>query len=216
LESTVERMCTTFEKAAAAVQKSRNNGKVTDVSWNVDELDWFSKNSYNMAIKNISTWSPRQSLRMLTSCIIFMDCYPTDIGEQMSEDLALRKMFCEFSAATALVSLAREEDNIEIQLQDYLSLRKHVDCFDNLLQAKLDKMGQDADQDLRRKFSILAAFDFEAACRLKAWESLSEVIYKAEVCKNSQIYEVMADCILCSQAPTNGSFSISPKVKETC
>jgi hypothetical protein len=175
-----------------------------DSFWDVRELDWFSKNSYNLAIKNLSIWSPRHSLRMLTCCIAFIDHYPKDISDQVSDDLCLRKMFCEFSATTALLGLARGEDNIEVQLQDYLNLRKHADSFDALLQEKLGKLGEVAEEDLMRKLSILIAFDFEAACHLKAWDDLFEVITKADCCKSHRVYELMADCILCSQAPTQG------------
>jgi hypothetical protein len=182
--------------------------KVTgpDSVWEVRELDWFSKNSYNLVIKNLSTWTPRHSLRMLTCCIAFIDHYPKDISDQISEDLCLRKMFCEFSAVTALLALARGEDNIETQLQDYLNLRKHVDSFDALLQEKAGKLGEDAEEDLLRKLSILIVFDFEAACHLKAWDDLHEIIIKSDCCKSPRVYELMSDCILCSQAPTQGSF----------
>ena len=180
-----------------------------DNLWNVRELDWFSKNSYNLVIKNVSTWQPRHSLRVLTCCIAFIDHYPKDISDQISEDLCLRKMFCEFSATTALVALARGEDNIEIQLQDYLHLRKHVDSFDSLLQDRMGKLGDEAEDDLFGKLSVLLAFDMEAACHLKAWDDLPEIILKAVICKSSRLYELMADCILCSQAPTPGkSFDI--------
>lgn len=131
-----------------------------------------------------------------------MDQYPKDLNEQASEDLPLRKMFCAFSSATALISLARAEDNIEIQMQDYLTVRKHVDSFDSLLQEKVGSMNEDMEQDLRRKLSILAAFDFESACRLKAWDDLGEAVLKADACKSAQVYEIMADIILCSEAPT--------------
>jgi hypothetical protein len=191
--------------AASSMRKSVGPNTV----WDVRELEWFSKNSYNLVIKNISTWSPRHSLRMLTCCIAFIDHYPKDISDQISDDLCLRKMFCEFSATTALVALARGEDNIEVQLQDYLNLRKHIDSFDSLLQGKMGKLGDDAEEDLLRKLSILIVFDFEAACHLKAWDDLGEIILKAEICKNQRVYELMADCILCSQAPTQGSLPIS-------
>lgn len=133
-----------------------------------------------------------------------MNQYPKDLGEQVYEDLSLRKMFCAFSAATALVSLARGEDNIENQMQDYLNVRKHVDTFDILLQEKVENINEDMEADLRRKLSILAAFDFEAACRLKAWDDLGESVLKADACKSAQVYEIMADIILCSEAPTPG------------
>lgn len=136
-----------------------------------------------------------------------MDQYPTGLTEQASEDLSLRKMFCAFSSATALISLARAEDNIQIQMQDYLTIRKHVDSFDSLLQEKIGSMNEDMEQDLRRKLSILAAFDFEAACRLKAWDDLGEAVLKADACKSAQVYEIMADIILCSEAPTASKYN---------
>lgn len=133
-----------------------------------------------------------------------MNQYPTDLSEQTLEDLSLRKMFCAFSAATALISQARAEDNIEQQMQDYLNVRKHVDTFDVLLQEKVNDMNEDMEQDLLWKLSILAAFDFEAACRLKAWDDLGEAVLRADACKSAQVYEIMADIILSSEAPTPG------------
>lgn len=181
--------------------------KSSDAISLVAELDWFSKNSYNFAIKNISIWTPHQLLRMLVSCIALIDLYPTSISEQVSDDLSLRKLFCEFSASTALVALARGEDTIEIQLQHYLNLRKHVDSYDKLLLEKLDKLEEGPADDLLQKLAILIAFDFEAACQLKAWDDINEVVRRAETCKNSRVYEVMADCILSCKAPTMGNAS---------
>ena len=176
----------------------------SEALWTVAELDWFSKSSYNLSIDHLSNWAPRHSLRMLQCCIAFIDHHPRDLSEHISDDLSLRKMFCEFSAATALVALARGEDNTEAHFQDYLNLRKHVASFDNLLQNKLEKMEERPAQDLLQKLSVLIAFDFEAACQLKAWDDLGEVILRAEICKEMRVYELMADCILCSQPPTEG------------
>lgn len=142
---------------------------------------------------------------MLLCCITFIDAYPRDISEQVSEDLSLRKMFCEFSAVVALITLARGEDNMEIQLQHYLNLRKHVESFDNQLQEKLGRMEEGPAQDLLQKLAALVAFDFEAACQLKAWDNLGEIILKAEICKSMRVYGLMADCILSIRAPTQGT-----------
>lgn len=190
------------------MHKAPRIAQSTETLWTVAELDWFSKNSYNLSVEHLSSWSPRHSLRMLQCCIAFIDQYPADISEQISDDLSLRKMFCEFSAATALIVLARGEDHIETCLQHYLILRKHVASFDFLLQNKLEKMEDRPAQDLLQKLSVLIAFDFEAACRLKAWDELGEVILRAEVCKELRVYELMADCILCSQPPTDGKYRL--------
>lgn len=186
------------------MRKSNVTAQGPETSWTVPELDWFAKNSYNIAIMNISKWNPRSILRMLICCIAFIDQYPNEIDGQISEDLTLRKIFCEFSAATTLVSLARGEDVVEDQLQYYLNLRKHVDAFDNLLQEKLRKLEDDPAQDLLQKLAVLLGFDFEAACQLKAWATIGEVLRKAELCRNLRVYELMADCILSSNAPSPG------------
>lgn len=48
--------------------------------------------------------------------------------------------------------------------------------FRTRLQEQLDRLEGGAKDDLLRKHSSLLAFDFEAAARLKAWESLGELI----------------------------------------
>ncbi|KAH8599135.1 meiosis protein SPO22/ZIP4 like-domain-containing protein [Bisporella sp. PMI_857] len=199
-DANVERLCKLFEGAIHAVKKPPT--VKSENIWTVLELDWFSKNSYNLAIKHMPTWHPRHLVRMLTCCIDFINRHPDDAGTQLSEDLSLRKMFCEFSITTALVALARGEDDIELSLQEYLRLRKHVESYDALLQEKLPKMPERPYQDLLQKLSILLAFDFEAVCQLKNWNALSEIIAKAEACKNAKAYEIMADCILCANPPT--------------
>jgi hypothetical protein len=197
------------------MKKTRSKVQIAEAIWTIPELDWFSKNSYNLAIKHLSIWSPRHSLRMLISCIEFIEQYPKDMSEPASDDLSLRKMFCEFSSATALVALARGEDVIETQLQNYLSLRKHVNGFDCILHDKLEKLEEGPRQDLLQKLAILLGFDFEAACKLKAWDDLGEIILKVASCNDARVYELMADCILSSKAPTQGLWHDPSSVAET-
>jgi hypothetical protein len=78
--------------------------------------------------------------------------YPNDIDQQTSDDLSLRQMFCHFLATVLLIALARAEDNIEVQLQDYLIIRKHVDSFDTGLQEKLEKLEEGPAEDLIKNF----------------------------------------------------------------
>ncbi|APA16318.1 hypothetical protein SS1G_14347 [Sclerotinia sclerotiorum 1980 UF-70] len=193
----IEKLCVLFEKALHVIQKSFNRE-----IWTLVELEWFSRNSYNLSLKYLSTWDPTHSLRMLACCIGFTDRYPQDIGEDAYEDVTLRKMFCNFCAATTFVSIARAEQNLEKQLQFYLDLRKHVTSFDRLLQEKIEKLEVEITEDLLQKLSVLLAFDFEAACKLKDWDGLGEIIIKAGVCKSMRVYELMADCILSCEAPT--------------
>lgn len=155
-------------------------------------------------MKHAADWEPRKVLRILQSCITFIGLYPKDIDQQISDDLSLRLIFCHFLATILLISLARAEDNIEAQLQDYLTIRKHVDSFDTALQQRLEKLEEGPAVDLIKKLSILLAYDFEAAVRLKKWDDLPGIILKADICKSTKLFELMADCILCCEAPVNG------------
>jgi hypothetical protein len=178
-----------------------SEGKMFDST----ELNWFSKNAYNLALKFSAEWDPLNILRLLQSCIKFIELYPSDISQQLADDLSLRLIFCHFLATVLLISLARMEDNVEAQLQYYLMIRQHVRSYDTNLQEKLDKLEDGPAEDLLNKLSILLAYDFEAAARLKAWDDLTGVILKAEACKSMKVYELMADCILCCGAPIHGT-----------
>ncbi|RKF74152.1 Sporulation-specific protein 22 [Golovinomyces cichoracearum] len=204
----VEKICAAFESvltwaiAASSIYQVRCSTKSVDHFWTLDEHEWFSKNSYNLAIKHLSDWYPKQIVRLLKSCLVFIDQHLSGVNEQVSDDLSLRKLFCEFSVTTALIVLARAEDNIETRLQNYLEIRRHVASFETVLKTKEETIDEQMTQDLNRKLSILVSFDFEAACQLKAWDDLWKIILKANASKNSRVYEIMADCILCADVPT--------------
>lgn len=174
--------------------------------YNTNELEWFSKNSYNLALKYTSTWNPRHVLRMLHCCTIFIDLHKFEISEERAADLSLRRIFCDYLAVVLLVGLARGGDNIEVQLQDYLTIRKHVNNYDAILQSKLEKLEEAPAQDLLQKLSILIAFDFEAAIQLKNWDDLSGIILKGNVCKSMKLYTLMADCILSCDASAESEY----------
>lgn len=49
--------------AASQAKRSRNSKE--DHSFSLTELDWFSKNSYNLALRSSAEREPRQTLRLL-------------------------------------------------------------------------------------------------------------------------------------------------------
>lgn len=125
----------------------------------------------------------------------------------MASDLALRAIFCNFLIASALVALARAEDNVEQQLQDYLVLRKHVVVADVDIQLRLQDRNMDevSAQDLVDKLAQLLAFDFEAAVALKKYSELRDTVVKASQCQNLETFKAMADCALRSCLPVEGN-----------
>ncbi|KAL8797191.1 MAG: hypothetical protein Q9195_000658 [Heterodermia aff. obscurata] len=140
------------------------------------ELDWFSRNCYNLAVKACAEWEPRETQRLISTSLKFLDLYPPDMDSDVLADLSLRRLFCDFLSASLLIVMARGEDNIECQLQHYLGVRGVASDFRKRLPEQLERLQAGAKDDLLKKNTTLLAFDFEAAARLKAWDSLEQLI----------------------------------------
>lgn len=181
----------------AAVQREPKdtNGNIL---FDVKELEWFCQNAYNLGLKHASEWNLRSIVQVLTACSALISRFPDDVGAEQASDLNLRSIFCNFLISSALVALARAEDNLEQQLQDYLVARKHIDQADQGIQLQLQSQNIDraSSTDLLAKLAHLLAFDFEAAMALKKYQDLSEIVLKAEPCQNLDTYKTMADCAL--------------------
>ncbi|KAL9641268.1 MAG: hypothetical protein Q9204_000167 [Flavoplaca sp. TL-2023a] len=215
----VEELCKVFEGAAAAAKRLRRDPSKDD-TFPCAELDWFSRNSYNLALKMCTVWRADATLRIVQVCsnvnktagqvkrtpkansLKFIDLYPLDNSAEQYSDLSLRRLFCDFLGCCLLITLARGEDTIEDQLRYYLTLRKTMSNFRTLVKQQLPKLEGGAKSDLMRKYSCLIAFDFEAAARLKAWASLEDLIKESESCGDEKVYNIMADITLASEAPT--------------
>ncbi|CAO1604556.1 sporulation-specific protein 22 [Xanthoria calcicola] len=196
----IDELCKVFEGAAAAAKRSRRDSSKDDIFPSA-ELDWFSRNSYNVALKMCTVWKAGATLRIVQVCSVFIGLYPVEDNAEQASDLSLRRLFCDFLGCCLLTTLARGEEMIEDQLRYYLRLRKTMDDFRILVKRQLPKLEGGAKSDLMRKYSCLVALDFEAAARLKAWASLEDLISESESCGDDNIYSIMADIILASEAP---------------
>jgi hypothetical protein len=190
--------------------KLKNRDDKGCLVFHVQELEWFSKNAYNLGLTNCPTWQTQNTLRLFDSCLEIMDNYPNDVPVETLQDLSLKIMCSYFIAGAGCVSLARGCDSVEEQLQCYLKLRKHVAAFDKEHSGWLELLGENKDDqihgDLMMKFATLLVFDFEAAVCLKEWEVLCEVVGKASVCKDTTAYKAMADILLrAKEVPTQGT-----------
>lgn len=111
-----------------------------------------------------------------------------------------------FIIAAALLSLARTEDQVDVQLQRYLEMRRHVAAFDDALGTKAEMQNGVVIGDLMGKLATLLVFDFEGAVVLKAWEDLGGIVRKGGVCRDVGMLKAMGDCLLRSRAPGKGMF----------
>lgn len=180
--------------------------------FDVKELEWFCQNAYNLGVKHAGDWHLRSTVCILTVCVDLIGEFPDDIAAAMAGDLSLRSIFCHFLISSALVSLARTQDSLEAQLQDYLVMRRHVAAADGEIQHRLQcgNLDEVAARDLLTKLAQLLAFEFEAAAALKDYQSLREIVRKANRCENLESFKAMADCALRSQLPTEGLFLSRP------
>lgn len=192
---------------ATAVHKSPENASGKKL-FDVRELEWFCQNSYNLGLKHAGDWSLRSVVQILTACVNIIQAFPNDIGAEVAADLSLKSIFCNFLISSALVALARSQDNLEKQLQDYLIMRKHIMAADSDIQERMESQSLDevASRDLLNKLALLLAFDFEAALALKCWQDLGEIVLKASACQSLESFKTMADCILRAHVPTERKF----------
>ena len=136
-----------------------------------------------------------------------MSKFPEDVPSQVAMDLSLKSIFCHFIISSALVAVARANDNVEEQLQDYLIMRRHVATFDAELEKQLHVLDEVSTKDLLNKLSTLLVFDFEGAVCLKQWEDLGQIVRKASICKCLESFQAMGDCLLRAQPPVEGKVS---------
>ena len=167
-------LCELLEGAVTSAQDLHKN--LHKAKFTTTELDWFSRNAYNLALKNMSTWPESYTVRLIDASLGFIRLHPTDIEASIDEDLKLRASFCQYLAGSMHTSMARREDVLETQLQHYLSVRRAVQGFRTLAAQIIDSLDKDPKQDFKRKHLALSVFDFEAAARLKSWENLPAII----------------------------------------
>ena len=199
----VDSLCKVFEGATVQAKRSRQQDK--DIVFTVNELDWFSRNSYNLSLRVCHIWPPHQTLRMLKAALNFIDTYPTNIDPAVSADLSLRRLFCNFVSCSLCIHLARNEDCIESQSQYYLSARHHIADWRSHLPTQKSRLAGDARTDLTTKHATLLGYDFEAAARLKSWHDFGSIINECVSnldCQNVKVYAVIADIVLASEAPS--------------
>ena len=201
--SSIDGICNVFEEGARRARDSRRNEEETTFSQR--ELDWFSRNSYNLALQVCPRWAPFQTLRLVTSCTAFVDLYPTYLENDVSSDLSLRRAFCVFLRCSLLLVIARSEAQVSNQSRHYLELRKSVDEWRFSSSWHKNQLQGPAQSDIRSKDRSLLAYDFEAAACLKAWDSLDSIIEEVTQSKGFEVFPIIADITISSAAPPNVS-----------
>lgn len=171
-------------KTAAANTKDLRQG--SDEQWRA-EIQWWSKNAYNLALQFCGEMHPEQLTDLLQACTKFLSCYPIDGSLMLPKDINRRQMLCHFLCATAQLVLGRANpEDIASSLQCYVRVRQHIATFQALASDHNPITGNDDDDDsdsqamLARAFELLK-FDLEAILKLQQWDqldaSLQSILY---------------------------------------
>ncbi|KAG7100954.1 hypothetical protein HYQ44_019435 [Verticillium longisporum] len=204
----VEELCQAFEHAVEDIKRAPEDPQ-GNLLYTVKELHWFCKNSYNLGISRLGSWDLDHIIRMMQVGLAVREYYPSDIPTQEADDICLRSTLSHFVVASAMVLVARTQDDLERQSQVYSSLRQHVVAFDTQIQERmcLNKMDKLTSKDLYQKFASLLVFDLEAAVHLKLYNELSGIVRRAKQCASVETFKSMADCLLRGHVPPRDLYS---------
>ncbi|KAI9695204.1 MAG: hypothetical protein M1820_008840 [Bogoriella megaspora] len=187
--------CKLFEVAAMRAKLQRNKALPgPNEEFSDDEVEWFSKNAYNMALKHCTDIHPSFIVRLLEACIELTELVHARRDGQSEEEYLSKLLLCNFLATCALVTLARAEDNIQASRQHYLAVNRHASQFVDVFA----RMEQDcaSSTDVRSKRFQILLFQLEAALKFGAWDQLDNLLDECLVQDQAQNLEKLADLIL--------------------
>lgn len=208
-EDFIKDLCRQFDIVVYALERQANDPG-TPKLFTIDELEWFSRNAYNLALKHTTAWDLRCVVRLLTACVNIISHFPSDVGSQV--EVTLKALFSRFIISSALISFARTQDNVKEQLEDYKMMRKHVLAFDSQVPEYLPRLDEQSREDMVRKHAMLLTFDFEAAVALGQWDELGGIVQRAAPCKSAVAFQTMADSLLRAEVPGQVLYSTMRKI----
>ena len=208
-DEAVHEVIRTFEHAVSRI-KAFNQGNEEQRR---AEIRWWSKNSYNLALRLCADIHSQELVRLLAVCIKFLDQYPSDDFVTHKDDVRRRRMLCDFLAATALIVLARSEE--EQAGKYYNQTRVHVAAFTKAY-ARIDDASEpksSAGQALTKQemsarvFEVLK-FDLECILKLQKWDALDESLSAFLNFDNGGRWESLIDLVLILHTHTSSSKDI--------
>ncbi|EGC46539.1 conserved hypothetical protein [Histoplasma capsulatum var. duboisii H88] len=206
----IEHTCNVFEIASAKAIEYRDQENGSPFS--ISEMEWFSRNSYNLAVKYCTIWDARPVLSLVNTSIKFLDMYPSNLSLKQLYAVTLRRLLCYFLGALLNMARARTETDAQTRADYYLDSRNYIQFFRGVFNCETKNLEVADRNDLLQKHRTLLAFDFEAAVRLRQWESLSEIIEESESFADDVLYGTFSDAMLCSEAPLENAARVLQQI----
>lgn len=179
-----------FEVAAGNTRAFRQS---TEEQWRA-EIQWWSKNAFNLALQLCTEMHPEHLVRLLRACAKFLECYPDDGGLMHQDDLLHRKQICHFLCASAFMVLGRSATDRSEQLQNYLEAQKEAKAFLTTWQQP-HHSSTDADLHSARAFELLR-FNVESVFKLQQWDQLDAALAACLDFRSTARWETLADLVM--------------------
>lgn len=186
----MEQIVHLFETASANMKILRQG---SEDQWRA-EIQWWSKNAFNIALRYCAAMPPYQLVRLVRACNKFLSCYPDDSGKMHREDLVDRMQVCHFLCATASTVLGRTTIDRPQQLQSYLEVQREVQAFLAIWQQPNDEV---ADAELRRTRALeLLRLNVESVFKLEQWDKLDEALAACLNFQGTTRWDTLADLVM--------------------
>ncbi|KAK5174968.1 sporulation-specific protein 22 [Saxophila tyrrhenica] len=157
------------------------------------ELQWWSKNAYNISLKLCGQIHPELLVRLLQACCRFVEVLPQDGGRMHNDDLSRRELICHFLAAAALIALGRSnEEGSEYGLQSFLQARQEISAF----KATHNKLANHSDADNASRSFQLQKFDLECILNLQQWDDVAAAFQSCLDFERVDDWDALADIVL--------------------
>jgi tetratricopeptide (TPR) repeat protein len=192
-------ICKVFDSAAKQTEKERVKWPDRkDMEFDLKELEWFSRTSYNLAVEHCGAASPQHTVILAESCAQLVEALIRDAPSARHDELRLRQTSCEWLILCAHLAIARTEDNIEKSAQSYLELRKHGKIFRELLPSIIEQETMDStvQEMLMRNHCHVIKFELEAALHLHQWDEMQALFEQCWKYEDPQQWDTLADLVL--------------------
>lgn len=179
-----------FETASANTKVLRQG---SEEQWRA-EIQWWSKNAFNIALHQCTEMQPEHLVRLLRACNKFLECYPDDSGLMHRDDVLQRKQICHFLCASAFTVLGRTTVDRQQQLQHYLEVQREVNTF---LQSWQQPLHQTADDDLHSARALeLLRYNVESVFKLEQWDKLDAALAACLDFQGTARWDTLADLVM--------------------
>lgn len=175
-----------FETAGRSMEELK---QLPQQQWR-SEVQWWSKNAYNLAVRLCPAADPEHVMRLLDVCASFLDHYPNDAALRQQERVEEYKLLCAYLSTTALIVKARSTDNNpEYKQQCFLHAQQRIDTF------KKVQASQTHPTDQEHTFTILK-FELECILHLDQWHRLSQTLTDCLNTKDVERWDSLADLLI--------------------